>query len=156
MRAVLDTSVLISAHRHWLWLLAKEGYYRAVWSPFITGELVRIRVERAIQFDQDRVVYRARVNELIHLLSDVCEVVNYRDSPVSGVLKDPDDDPILATALAGKAELIVSLNTRDFPTDGVAMGIRFITPGGFLAELVAQYPESQLETRSERAGRQIP
>lgn len=30
LRAVLDTSVLLSEHRHWLWLLARLGYYEAV------------------------------------------------------------------------------------------------------------------------------
>lgn len=155
--AVLDTSVLMSGHRHWLWLLADEGYYQPVWSPFIVGELVRIRVERAIHFGQPRELYRARVNELVHVLSDVCQVVNHRATAgTAGILPDPDDAPILATALAAGASHVVSLNTHDFPRDGVALGVRFITPADFLALLIDLYSDSDLRGRAGESGPRIP
>lgn len=104
IRAVLDTSVLFCAHRHWLWLLARLGYYEAVWSAFIVGELVRIRVEHSTGKGVDRVVYRQRVNDLIHALSDALSIVNYRSVNAAGSLRDPDDDPIV-TPVAFLAEL---------------------------------------------------
>lgn len=36
--AVLDTSVLMSQHRHWLYLAAAAGEYIDVWSTFIVNE----------------------------------------------------------------------------------------------------------------------
>jgi predicted nucleic acid-binding protein len=154
--AVLDTSVLMSEHRHWLWLLARQGYYRPVWSPFIVNELVRIRVEKAIERGVDRAVYRDRVNELIHVLSDVCRIVNHRDARPRGSLRDPDDEPILATALVARAAYIVSLNTRDFPPTGVALGVRFVTPTDCLADLITRNPAAGLENHPGATGRQIP
>lgn len=46
-RAVLDTSVLLSIHRHWLWLFAGDGFCEGLWSPFIVGEVVRVRWQRS-------------------------------------------------------------------------------------------------------------
>jgi predicted nucleic acid-binding protein len=155
-RAVLDTSCLLSEHRHWLWLLARLGYYEAVWSTFIVGEMVRIRVEQSIRHAVDRSVYRQRVNDLIHLLSDVLLVASYREASARGILRDPDDEPILATAVVAHADFVVSLNTRDFPSSGEQSGIRFVTPQAFLVELASRSPEADLERRARDAGRQIP
>ena len=155
-RAVLDTSALFSEHRHWLWLLARLGYYEAVWSTFIVGELVRIRVEHSIRHGVERAVYRRRVNDLIHLLSSVLVVANYKEAPAVGVLRDPDDEPILATAIAANAEFIVSLNTRDFPAGTSHAGIRFLTPQALLAELDSRFPHANVERTAGDAGRRLP
>jgi hypothetical protein len=77
-RAVLDTSTLISEHRHWLRDLARAGFFDGVWSTFIVGELVRVRVEHSIARGVARAVYRQRVNDLVHLMSDVLAVADYR------------------------------------------------------------------------------
>ena len=154
--AVLDTSVLLSSHRHWLWLLAHLGHYRGVWSTFIVGELVRIRVEHSIRLRVPRAIYRQRINQLIHLLSDVLVVADYRPAIASGVLKDPDDEPVLATALAAHAGMIVSLNTRDFPAGREAAGVRFLTPQEFLAFLESNEAGDQARTSAADAGRQLP
>ncbi len=156
LRAVLDTSVLLSEHRHWLWLMARLGYYEGVWSAFIVGELVRIRVEHSIGYGVDRLVYRQRINDLVHLLSDVLLIVNYRAETATGMLADPDDEPILATALAAGAKCIVSLNTHDFPPGGEAAGVRFLTPHVFLAEIESGHPDAGLAERADEAGRQLP
>ena len=155
-RAVLDTSVLLSGHRHWVWLLARLGYYEAVWSTFIVGELVRIRVEHSMRHGVERPIYRQRINELIHLLSDVLTVVNYRHASAAGVLRDPDDEPVLATALAAGAGYVVSLNTRDFPISGVVAGVRYLTPSDFLTDLASHHPGAQLAQQADEAGRQLP
>ena len=101
-------------------------------------------------------MYRQRINNLVHALSDVCRIVNHRDARPQGVLQDPDDEPILATAVVARASYIVSLNTRDFPPGSVALGVRFITPTDFLAELVARNPRLGLEGRARGAGHQVP
>jgi len=154
--AVLDTSVLLSSHRHWLWLLADLGYYRGVWSTFIVGELVRIRVEHSIRLRVPRALYRERINRLIHLLSEVLSVSDYRSAGASELLKDPDDEPVLATAMAAHAVFIVSLNTRDFPASHQVAGVRFVTPQEFLTLLESTHPGAGLTMRAEEAGRRIP
>jgi len=155
-RAVLDTSVRLSEHRHWLWLLARLDYYEAVWSTFIVAELVRIRVEHSISHQVARAMYRQRINDLIHLLSDQLLLVNYRQVTVAGLIPDPDDEPILATALAAGADCIVSLNTRDFPLAGQVVGVQFLTPPVFLTELIRRHPNADPGKRAGQAGRQLP
>jgi predicted nucleic acid-binding protein len=142
--AVIDTSVLISEHRHWIWLLARLGYFQAVWSTFIVGELVRVRVEHSIARGVVRPVYRQRINDLIHLLSEVFTVADYRSESAAGMLRDPDDEPILATAIVAHAAYVVSLNTRDFPLSGEAAGVRFINPHNLLEELDLRRPRARL------------
>lgn len=143
-RAVLDTSALVSAHRHWLWVLARAGWYEGVWSTFIVNELVRIRVETALRHGAERAVYRRRINDLVHALSDVLIVADYRKVDLGGVLGDPDDDPQLAAALVASATIIVSLNEKDFPLGDAIQGVRFLTPQAFLAELLVHHVGKQL------------
>ena len=155
-RAVLDTSVLISYERHWLWSMAQLGFFKAVWSAFIVGEMVRIRVENSIARNVDRSVYRRRVNLLVHRLSDVLTVADYRSILLDEVLPDPDDDPLLATALASGAQYVVSLNTKHFPSGATVMHVRFTTPGDFLTMLDELYPDANLKERAGTTGRQQP
>ena len=148
--------MLLAKDRHWLWLLSRLGYFEGVWSTFIVGELVRIRVEHSIAHGVQRSVYRGRINTLIHLLSEVLQVANYRAATAAGMLDDPDDEPILAAALATDARFIVSLNTRDFPSSGSVAGVRFVTPTAFLAELESQHPGADVGEQARGAGRQLP
>ncbi len=156
LRAVLDTSALLSTDRHWLWLLAREHVYEAVWSTFIVGELVRIRVEQAIAHQVERATYRERINNLVHRLSDVAAVADYRTILIDGMLSDPDDEPILATALAARAGYIVSHNVRDFPAGNEALGVRFITPLAFLDLLAGADHEAGLVQRAASPSERLP
>jgi predicted nucleic acid-binding protein len=47
-------------------------------------------------------------------------------------LRDPNDHPILATALAGKADYLVTQNIKDFPPKLRFAGTTIITPEAFL------------------------
>lgn len=155
-RAVLDTSVLLSGDRHWLWLLAREGLYEAVWSTFIVGELVRIRVEQAIARGVERAVYRERINNLVHRLSDIARPADYRTILLAGMLRDPDDEPILAAALAARADHVISHNVRNFPAGGQIVGVHFATPAQFLAVLEGLYPEAGAAQRAATAPERLP
>ena len=93
LRAVLDTSVLVSDERHWLWLYAHDGYYEAVWSTIIVAELVRVRMRLATRQGVTESVQRRRIYNLVHQLSDVLTVADYRSILLDDVLPDPDDDP---------------------------------------------------------------
>jgi predicted nucleic acid-binding protein len=156
MRAVLDTSSLISEHRHWLWDFARRGLYEGVWSTFIVAELVRVRVEHSIARGVERTVYRRRINDLVHLLSSVLVVADYRSVSTAGSLRDPDDEPILAATVASGAGFIVSLNTRDFPADAQALGVRFRTPQDFLIDLIARHADPTIAQQAGDTTRLLP
>lgn len=94
LRVVLDTSVLLSAERRPLLLLAAQQRYTLVWSPFIADEVARKLVEMGWR--------AATARELVTALVDLAEMVDH--SQITGGnydrwLRDPDDHPILATAL---------------------------------------------------------
>jgi predicted nucleic acid-binding protein len=112
LRAVLDTNVLLSQARHELLFLAHQRASTLIWSAFLVGECVRIRTELAIKHGQDREIYRARINAFVHQVTPGAVMVDY--TKITGGnyrewLKDPDDEPVLAAALIGKAQYIVSV-----------------------------------------------
>ncbi len=155
-RIVLDTSALVSDERHWLWLYAQEGYYEAVWSTIIVAELVRVRMRLARRQGIEELVQRRRIYNLVHRLSDVLTVADYRSILLDATLPDPDDDPILAAALASGAQYVVSLNTKHFPPGATVMHVRFITPADFLIMFDELYPDANLRQRTDIVGKQLP
>ena len=54
-------------------------------------------------------------------------------------LPDPDDRHVLGAAIAGGAEVLMTLNRADFPTRALARhGILLREPDGFLVELLGE------------------
>ena len=47
-------------------------------------------------------------------------------------LKDLDDHPVMATALAGEVDYLVTWNVKDFPPKKRFAGVTIITPDAFL------------------------
>ena len=110
MRAVIDTNVLIAAllwrgPPHALLEQLRAGAMTLVSSPALLAELADV-IGRA-KFDAILVqsnTSRERALAEVRQLADVVE-----PSPLpQPVCRDPDDDHVLALALAAKAELIVS------------------------------------------------
>lgn len=57
-------------------------------------------------------------------------------------LPDPNDRHVLATAIAGSADVIVTFNAQDFPGHLLAAeGVTRRDPDGFLWELQSRHPE---------------
>jgi putative PIN family toxin of toxin-antitoxin system len=63
-------------------------------------------------------------DEFIILLEQIAEPVNISEYPSSGICRDPADEPYLQTALAGRADYIVSgdgdlLDLKQFENIGI-------------------------------------
>lgn len=143
-RVVADSSVLLSAERDEILYLARRGVIQLVLSPFLIGEVVRIRTERAIMFGQDRELYRARVNAYVNALTALSDMVNHtllEGGDYTRWLRDPDDEPLLATALVGRAEIVVSWNTKDFPPTASYAHVRYLTPPQLFEEIYQHFPQ---------------
>ncbi|GAA4013124.1 hypothetical protein GCM10022631_26010 [Deinococcus rubellus] len=61
-------------------------------------------------------------------------------------LPDPDDRHVLAAAIHGETEWVVTQNVRDFPLEVLApWGIRTVHPDAFLQEVLLSHPGQVVE-----------
>jgi predicted nucleic acid-binding protein len=139
MKAVLDACVLYpTVLREILLGVAAAGLYEPLFSDRILREWTRATaklgpLEQAFAEGEAALVSIAFPRALI------------REQPALEarlLLPDPDDVHVLATAIAGHADAIVTFNAQDFP--GHVLAAEDITrrdPDGFLWELSSRHPE---------------
>lgn len=126
MRVLLDTNVLISGILfrglpRTLLERAIRGELHLVTSPVLLDELERILTER---FRIPSELARLARGEL----ETLAEVLAPNDEPA--VSRDPDDDQVLATAVVGEAEVIVT-GDRDLQVLETDRGIPILSPADF-------------------------
>lgn len=142
---VLDACVLYPAPlRDLLLSLAAAGIFHARWTQRIQDEWVRNLL--ANRPDLQAEALRRTVATMNDAIDD-CLVEKFEFMVDSLTLPDPDDRHVLAAAIVGHADAIVTFNLRDFPEAYTAAhGIEVLHPDDFL---VAQYdlaPISVLKT----------
>lgn len=133
--AVLDACVLYPAPlRDLLLSLGEDGLYRPRWTLGIQQEWIRnLRIKRP-ELDPGRL---ERTAELMASVVEDCLVENAESIVDCLNLPDPDDRHVLAAAIIGHADAIVTFNLKDFPKDITQLyGIEVLHPDDFL---VAQY-----------------
>jgi predicted nucleic acid-binding protein len=138
--AFLDASVLYSAPiRDFLIHLAVRDLYQARWSDRVHEEWI------AALLRNRRDLTTAQLQRTRRLMED-----NIDDALVSGyehiidqlTLPDPDDRHVLAAAIHGDANLIVTMNLRDFPIDALEpRGITALHPDAFIGRLLENEPD---------------
>ncbi len=127
VRIVLDTNILVSG------LISGEGppgqVLAAVKNPGITLITSRFQIDELRDvLARDRLqpyIRREEAGDLLYHLDAVAVVVG--ELPEVSLSADPDDNPILATAIAGDADLIVSGDRGDMLALGTAQGIPIVT-----------------------------
>jgi len=137
-RAVFDTTILISAFLRRgglsdeLLELAGEGRFALVLSPEIILETWR----KLLSSERIRARYAysdERAHRYCRGLLRIADVIR-NPPPIAGVVRDPGDDMVLACAVAGHADLIVSRD-KDLLSLGRFSGIAIITPEAFREQL---------------------
>ena len=130
MRAVLDTCVLFPTVMRAMLLGAAElGHYRPLWSGRILEEWQRAAVKLGVEG-------QAQARAEIALLR--AQWPKSELPPAPGLearlwLPDPADIHVLATAVSGSADAIITLNARDFPRRELSeQGLERIDPDRFL------------------------
>jgi predicted nucleic acid-binding protein len=140
--AVLDANTLYPAPlRDLLLSLAVDGLYHARWTAQIHAEWVR-------NLARNRPEIEAQLGALVELMNRSvpdCLVENC-EGLVSGlVLPDADDRHVLAAAIAGHADAIVTFNLKDFPKDALApYRIEAIHPDDFVLNQLELRPYEAL------------
>ena len=136
VRTVLvDASVLYAAPvRDLLLELALSDFFRAKWTERINDEWIsHLLANRpdltAAQLARTRVLMQAHVRD--------CLVEDYETLIDTLTLPDPDDRHVLAAAIKGHAEVIITFNLADFPAATlVRYGITARHPDAFLGDLL--------------------
>lgn len=152
MRVLLDACVLYpTVLRELLVGAAAAGLYAPLWSSRILAEWQVVADRRA-----DGAVAAAE----IAALTDAWPEALVTPTAATGAalrLPDPADTHVLAAAIDGGADTLVTLNVRDFPARQLApRGIRLRHPDPFLCELLAAAPgdmtalAEQVRARAER------
>ena len=133
MRVLLDANVLFpTVLREVLVGVAAEGLYRPLWSARILEEWARATPKLGAGAEAQA---RAEIAALRAAWPDA----ETRTTPGTEArlwLPDPNDVHVLAAAIDGQADALVTFNRRDFPRREVAgEGIALRDPDGFLMDL---------------------
>jgi predicted nucleic acid-binding protein len=138
--AFLDTCTLYGAYLcDTLLRLAETGTYRPLWSAGVLDELQRNLLGRGLA--EEAVSYRIR--EMRRSFPDA-EVRGY-ETLIESMTCDPKDRHVLAAAVRGDAEALVTFNTRDFPDTATAVyDITIVHPDDFLLDQLDLYPGAVL------------
>ena len=140
MRIVIDTNVLVSA------VLSQHGPSHALWDHVLDARL-ELFVTQALLDEFADVISRdkfaavlartTRTSQMLLLkLRESAELVASVPLPAP-VSRDPDDDSVIAAAVAAQAAWIVT-GDRDLLVLGSYEGIAIITPAQALQALAAQ------------------
>jgi putative PIN family toxin of toxin-antitoxin system len=114
MRIAVDTAILIRGNvratgpaKDLLLQAIPDSGSRLVLSPYVLAE-----VDRVLRYERIQALYRltdADIWRYLRLLESIADVVD----PVEGppvVLKDPNDDPVVYTAVAGQADILCTVD----------------------------------------------
>lgn len=139
--ALYDACVLYPAPlRDLLLQLALTDLFRARWSATIHDEWTRnVLLNRpdltAAQLQRTRALMDAAVPDAL--------VLGYEKLIAALTLPDPDDRHVLAAALRGRCDVIVTYNLKDFPSESLAENdIEAQHPDEFIGHLINLRPEA--------------
>lgn len=127
--------------------LALTDLFQAKWSARVHEEwmsaLLRERLDLTReQLDRTRRLMDAHVRDaLVHNFEDLIESLH---------LPDPDDRHVLAAAIRGRADIILTRNLRDFPPNALdPLGIEAWHPDDFIAYLIDLAPNTVVIAAAE-------
>lgn len=128
---ILDACVLYPATlRDLLLSLAYENVYRARWTEEIQDEWIRNVLAKRKDLDEEKL---RRTQRLMADAIDDCLIDGYQSLIESIALPDPDDRHVLAAAIVGHADAIVTFNKKDFPDSVLSKyGIEVLHPDDFI------------------------
>ena len=112
--AIYDASVLYPASlRDLLIRLAQTGLFQAKWTDRILDEMIgavtRARPELVDRLERTRDLMNEAIPDV--LVTGYGHLIDGLDLP------DPDDRHVLAAAIRANAQVIVTANLKDFPTE---------------------------------------
>ena len=147
---VLDACVLVPVVlADTLLRIAERGLYRPLWSARIIAETIDAIKEVHPTIPPGRI--QQRFAEIDTAFADAC--VEWLPSLKEAVtLPDPDDRHVVAAAVHGMADAIVTANVRDYPLDvPEPLNITVIHPDAFLLDQLDLAPRIVLDVLRTQA-----
>jgi predicted nucleic acid-binding protein len=137
--ALLDANVLYPAPLRDLFMqLAVTDIYKAKWSADIHREWIESLLRN--EPHRDRAALE-RTRDLMDRATRDCLVTGYESLTEALVLPDPDDRHVLAAAIIGRCDVIVTQNLKDFPEKALSpFSIEALHPDEFLGNLLSLAP----------------
>lgn len=135
LRVLYDANVLYpNSLRDLLIRVAQAGLVQARWTDRILEEMERaIRRTRPYIDPAKLTMLRDRMNASLR----DCLVTGYEPLIEGPKLPDADDRHVLASAIACRADAVVTFNLSDFPEDALTQwGVSAWSPDEFLLELI--------------------
>ena len=137
--ALYDACVLYPAPmRDLLMHLALTDLFRGRWTNAIHDEWIRSVLKNRpdltrAQLERTRDLMNAHVRDAL--------IQNFEDLIPALSLPDPDDRHVLAAAIRGRADVIVTFNLKDFPEQALSVhGVSAQHPDEFLTHLIDLAP----------------
>ena len=151
-----DACVLYPAPlRDLLVRLARMGVFRAKWTQQIHEEWIRNALKKNPHLTRERLDMTAsKMNEAV-----MDSLVSDYEPLIAGLqLPDTNDRHVLAAAIKGQAEVIVTFNLKDFPADYLSQfNVWAQHPDEFMSDLIDIAPgEVLLAARQQRAALRNP
>ena len=139
--AFLDANVLYPAQlRNLLMYLAVPAIFRARWSEHVQEEWISNLLESRPDLTRAQL---ERTRRLMNTHVPDALVTGYDHLIPALTLPDPNDRHVLAAAIRGGADVIVTNNLRDFPKDVLEeYEIDALTPDEFILHQIGLYPEA--------------
>lgn len=143
--AFLDTNVLYRALiNDFILELADRGLFRPLWSKEVLAELSKNLVANR----EDPHLVDKRISTMEHYFSDA--IVTGYDDLVSAMTNDAKDRHVLAAAVRGCADVLVTFNLKDFPPRSVEpFDLEVVHPDDFLLDQLDLYQSAH----AARSGR---
>lgn len=147
---LLDACVLVpNALCDTLLRLAERGFYRPLWSQRILDEVKQAILAVHPEIEEARV--EGRIAALKGAFDDAM-VVGWEQTCAGLDLPDPDDRHVLAAAIKGGAQSLLTFNLKDFPGPYLATtDIEVVHPDEFLLDQLDLYPGLALQVLTEQA-----
>jgi len=132
--ALLDACVLYPAPvRDLLLSIAAEGLFNPVWSAEIQNEWISNLLTNRSDLKREQLIATTKA---MNNAFPQANTLNYKRLVNQLILPDENDRHVLAAAILGKAQLIITFNIKDFPVKTLALyNIKPQHPDTFLSGL---------------------
>jgi predicted nucleic acid-binding protein len=144
LTAFYDANVLYPAElRNFLMHLALTGIFRAKWSNDVHEEWISNLLKNRPDLTLEKL---ERTRQLMDKATLDALVEGYENLIPSLTLPDPNDRHVLAAAIHGGAQIIVTMNMRDFPNEVLQQyEIEALHPDEFILQLIELAPDAVME-----------